>query len=399
MVEIIPRPQSKFESIMQGVQGGISSAAQATQMIKSAMNERAERKKLGELMGIDLTHIRSPDTQKQLLGSHLSRQEQAAKLKGEYEADKKNYEAIKKTYGQEFADVWLASGQGERTILTKAAVEARGRRLSIEEFLSGEEGDYTSEGQPEADLSQFEAPEMGGMEENPETPQMSQRGELKLPDYTKRPKGFTPKEWATQRTGWDKANTEALTNARDRLKGNKRDTLGTKKLQQLNDSHELPEGLDRWIINPKTGEVYGLAQLAGKSPKAAQEWVKEIARFGNRAKDAYGSRVTNFDLMQYMKQFPSLLNTPEGRKNILRMMEINYELDSLYDTAVQKIIDQKGAGNIPPSQVDRIARSMIKKREDELHSEYLNIDNENDQAFLFEGLSDNRPSLEDIFGG
>lgn len=395
MVQILPRPESSSDRFAKAFAGLGSSLAQD---IPQELMGRAERKKLGEITGIDMKDIRSPDVQKQLLGSHLSRQEQAAKLKGEYEVDKKNYEAVKKAFGEDFANVWLATGQGERTALTKAALEARSRGLSIEEFLAGEGGDFTSEGQPEADLSQFE-PEMGGMGEAPETPQMSPRGELKLPDYTKRPKGFTPKEWATQRTGWDKANTEALTNARDRLKGNKRDKLGTKKLQQLNDSHELPEGLDRWIINPKTGEIYGLAQLAGKAPEAAQEWVKEIARFGNRAKDAYGSRVTNFDLMQYMKQFPSLLNTPGGRKNILRMMEINYELDSLYDTAVQKIIDQKGAGNIPPSQVDRIARSMIKKREEQFFDEYLNIDNENDQAFLFEGLSDNRPSLEDIFGG
>lgn len=396
MVQILPRPESSSDRFAKAFGGLGSSLAQD---IPQELLGRAERKKISELIGQDVSNIRNPDTLKQLLSSHLEKENQSAKLKGEYEADKKNYEAVKKAFGEDFANVWLATGQGERTALTKAALEARSRGLSIEEFLAGEGGDVEGEGPHEPDYSNFESPEMGGMEENPETPQMSQRGELKLPDYTNRPKGFTPKEWATQRTGWDKSNTEALTNARDRLKGNKRDKLGTKKLQQLNDSHELPEGLDRWIVNPKTGEVYGLAQLAGKAPKAAQEWVKEIARFGNRAKDAYGSRVTNFDLMQYMKQFPSLLNTPDGRKNILRMMEINYELDSLYDTAVQKIIDQKGAGNIPPSQVDRIARSMIKKREEKLFDEYLNIDNENDQAFLFEGLSDQRPSLEDIFSG
>lgn len=396
MVQILPRAKSSSDQFTKAFGSLGSSLAQD---IPQELLGKVERKKLGELMGIDMKDIRSLDVQKQLLGSHLNKQEQTAKLKGEYEADKKNYEAVKKAFGEDFANVWLATGQGERTALTKAALEARSRGLNIEEFLAGEGEGVNGQTQSEFNFSNFEAPEKIEMEENPEIPQLSQRGELKLPDYTKRPKGFTPKEWATQRTSWDKSNTQVLTNARDRLKGNKRDILGTKKLQQINDSHELPEGLDRWIINPRTGEVYGLAQLAGKAPKEAQEWVKEIARFGNRAKDAYGSRVTNFDLMQYMKQFPSLLNTPEGRKNILSMMEINYELDSLYDAAVQKIIDQKGAGNIPPSQVDRIARSMIKKREEQLFSKYLNIDNENDQAFLFEGLSDQRPSLEDIFSG
>jgi len=227
------------------------------------------------------------------------------------------------------------------------------------------------------------------------TSETGEKGKLNLPDYNVRPQGFTPQEWAKNRTEWGKKNNETLNTARDRLKGNKRDVLGTKKLQKL--SSNLPEGLSRFIINPSTGEPYKLAQLTEKSPTAAQEWVKEISRFGNRAKDAFGSRVTNFDLFQYMKQFPSLLNTKEGRDNILKMMEINYELDSLYDKAVQRILDQKGSSNIPPEEVDRVARGLIKNREDELFDEYLNIESQNENSFMQEGSQNEKPRLEDLF--
>lgn len=300
-----------------------------------------------------------------------------------------DYETVKKFAGQNVADFYKAAPVGGKTKIVQSIVDSLQRGEKFGDMLGA--ASSSPERQNNNSIN-AESP----FEE--ELSQNDSSGKLNLPDYNIRPAGFTPKEWAAARTGWSKSNNEALSKARDRIKGNKRDILGTKKLQKLNDSGELPEGLERWIINPNNGEVYGYAQLAQKSPKAAQEWVKEIARFGNRAKDAFGSRVTNFDLFQYMKQFPSLLNTPDGRRNILRMMEINYDLDSLYDSAVQRIIDEKGVSNIPPEEVDRVARNMIQDREEKLFDEYLNLDTKNESSFMNEGLKENRPSLQDIFG-
>lgn len=375
MVQILPRPQSKSEAFVQGITGGLSGLAQGGEHLINALRGKQERKQIGDLIGQDIGNIRNPDLQRQLLGSHLAKEEQASKLKGEYEAEQKNYEEIKKAYGEKFANVWKAMGQGERTALVHSLLKAQDRGLDIDEFLSG-----GFEGQPPEGLE-------GGRE---------QAGDMGMPDFTRKPKGVSWQEWTKQMEGWGKKNAETLESSRDRLKGIKRDMLGTKKLQKLEASKKLPEGFERLIINPDSGSPYGLAQLAGLASPEAQEWVKEIARFGNRAKDAYGSRVTNFDLMQYMKQFPSLLNTSEGRNRILRMMEINYQLDALYDTAAQQIIDDFGEDKIPPAQVDKMARRLIKNKEEQLFNEYLNLESENESDFMNEGTS--RRSLEEIFG-
>lgn len=344
-----------------------------------------ERDQLARLLGQDISNIRNPDLHKLFLQSKFSKEENAEKrayeqqkLAEEQQMGLADYDTIKKHFGEDIADLYKSFSTGGKTRLVNSLIDSLERREKFSDLL---EGAYDEGTVPRANLEDIK--------EEP--------ARTRLPDYTIRPKGFSKQEWAKERSGWIKSNTESLDKARDKLKGNKRDILGTKKLQKLNDSHELPEGLGRWIINPKTGEPYGIAQLAQQAPTAAQEWVKEIARFGNRAKDAYGSRVTNFDLAQYMKQFPTLLNTPEGRRNILKMMEINYELDSLYDKSVQKILDEKGAGNIPPAEVDRVARAMIKDREEQLFTDYLNIENENESSFMGEGTK--RPSLEEIFSG
>jgi hypothetical protein len=177
--------------------------------------------------------------------------------------------------------------------------------------------------------------------------------DYKFPDFTKRPQGFTPKDWASERKEWGKENSKLYEEGRTKIKGIERDLLGTKKLTKLNETRKVGEGFQRSLINPSTGEFYGPAQLTGAVAPEAQEWIKEIARFGNRAKEAFGSRVTNFDLVQYMKQFPGLLNTYEGRSRILRMMNINYELDKLYENARQQIYHKKGRTEIPPEEEDR----------------------------------------------
>lgn len=383
MVQIIPKAKSGGDRFAEAF---ANLGQSASQLIPEEIMGRRERESLGKITGEDLSNIRDPNFLKQILSSGLERKKQ----EGDLSQGLMDYDTVKKFAGQDVADFYKAAPVGGKTKIVQAILESMQRGEKLGDTLGAAQNS-----QPQESPQQAIEDVVGQQEQFPE---LNENQKLNIKDYNERPQGFTPKEWATARTGWAKTNNETLTTARDRLKGNKRDLLGTKKLQKLNESKELPQGLERWIINPKSGEVYGLAQLAQKSPTAAQEWVKEIARFGNRAKDAFGSRVTNFDLYQYMKQFPSLLNTPEGRKNILQMMEINYELDSLYDKSVQRILDQKGSSNIPPEEVDRIARGLIKDREQQLFDKYLHLESQNEESFMNEGIQGNKRSLEDIFG-
>jgi hypothetical protein len=322
--------------------------------------------------------------------SGLRREELAEKNKLE-ELSLPDYETVKEQFGETFAKLYKSAPTGGKTELLKAGLDSLLRGEKVSDLLGGG-------GAPDQipEIPEMMMNEMGDMNESGVT---EVPPKFEIPDYTKRPKGYTPKEWADERKEWRKTNTTIFDTLNTRIKGNERDILGTQKLNNLNETGKLPKDFGKLIINPSTGDIRGVAQLAEIPNRETQEWVKEIARFGNRAKDAFGSRVTNFDLFQYMKQFPSLLNSEEGRRGILKMMKINYKLDNLYDKALQKIYHDKGLAGIPPEQADRIARQQVAKETEKLRKEYLTLDEENISSFQKEGISQPHEHKADKFFG
>lgn len=386
MVQIIPefrRPSlsDQFGEAFAGI------GKTASEEIPQHFLNKRENKALSGLIGKDISDIRDPQMRQKFVDMALRKEEAAEKARLE-ELSLPDYETVKKQFGKDFADLYRISPTGGKTELLKAGLQALGRGEDISQMFSGM-GDQ-----------EFESPEERTIEKP--IPQL-EKGKIaenfKFPDFTKRPKGFTAKEWADERKEWGKENAKLYEEGRGKIKAIDRDLLGTRKLKQLNESGKVAQDLSRLLINPSTGNFYSLAQLVGAVPEEAQEWAKEIARFGNRAKDAFGSRVTNFDLQQYMKQFPSLLNTPQGRKGILRMMQINYDLDRLYENARQQIYHKKGLTEIPPEEVDRLAREMIRDETERLENEFLGIDNQVANYSIREAKeTGERPALEDIFG-
>lgn len=276
--------------------------------------------------------------------------------------DEANYNQVAEAFGDKFAKIWKAAPQGGKTELLKHGLDAKARGIDLQSLLEN----VKIPEQPPSTQNQIS-------EQIPQMKDGQIPKDFKWPDFIKAPQGYTPKDWREEKSTWRKENAPIFEQNKTRLKNVERDILGTKKLNKLNESKKLPEGMARIILDPDTGQVRGYAQLAGLANKETQEWVKEQARFQNRAKDTFGSRVTNFDLQSYMMQFPGLLNTYEGRKGILRMMEINYDLDKLYDTALNKVYQKYGLSGIPQEEADRLAQGMIEDETNRLHNEYLGI--------------------------
>lgn len=88
------------------------------------------------------------------------------------------------------------------------------------------------------------------------------------------------------------------------------------------------------------------------SPEA-QEAVKIIQDELSAAKDTFGARVTNFDVGQYLKRLPSLLNTPEGRTRVLRDLRLVNEINRFHNQGIKTIFKEHGgSGSIPYSQAE-----------------------------------------------
>lgn len=362
-LQILNAEPSGISRFLERAEPGISAFAQDFSQKKKLQKEDEALERLG----INTKGIINPKLRESFLEGEMKRRQ----TDQESSIDDKSYDIIKDTFGDKFANVWKASPVGARTELMKTAIESGLRKEDIEDIFKIRNENI----QPSGDFA--------NLPEN--VPQVSSSGEIpkdfKWPDFSKRPAGFTPKEWNDEKKTWRKENAPVFEEAKNRIKNSDRDSLGIKKLKKLNDSRNVGEGFERLLINPNSGEFYGIAQLASVVSPEAQEWVKEISRFGNRAKDAFGSRVTNFDLFQYMKQFPGLLNTHEGRKRILKMMDVNNRLDRLYDSALKQIYQKKGLNGIPQEEADRLAQEFVSKETEKLRDEYVNIDRENLESF------------------
>lgn len=367
MVQFIQeyRKPSFSERLGNSIVGGSQAASEVIpQQLRAQELERGEIE-AGERMGLNLRGMTPEVRQKSFEQEIKSRAEQKKSVQDQF-VENKSYDKIKEAFGEKFADIWKAAPTGGKTELLKHAIDAKLRGDNVDRLLEG-----------------VEAPQQKmGQDETAKVPQMKKgqvAKDFEWPDFTQRPPGYAPKDWIAERKTWRKENSPVFLENKTKLQNSKRDSVAINKLNKLNKSKKLPEGFARSIINPSTGEIYGVAQLAGTATPETQEWVKEIARFQNRAKDAFGSRVTNFDLQSYMKQFPNLLNTTEGRERIIKMMKANNEMDQLYETALEKVYQKYGLNGIPQEEADKLAQGMIKDDTDRLTNEYLSLDEKNQE--------------------
>ncbi len=350
---------------------------------------KQENTSIRDMLGEDISGIHDPELRRDFISSSLQGRNQQRlqqeKSKNDYKKaiedkflEEQNYSSIKNTFGKKFADLWKASPTGGRTELIKHGIDAKLRGDDLEETLR------------DLQIPEYET-QKSQLAPVPQSKNGKPSKKMEWPDFTKRPPGYTPKDWISERKTWRSENSEVFLKNKNSLKNSKTDQMAFKNLKRLN--AKLPEGIDRWIINPVTGEPWQLAQLSEKVPTEVQEWVKEIARFQNRAKDAFGSRVTNFDLQSYMKQYPGLLNTKEGRERIIQLLEINNDLDKLYEEALDSVYKHYGLNGIPQEEADNLAQSMIQEDTDKLTEKYLNVDEKNQKEM--EGMTGN---LIRVFG-
>ncbi len=391
-IQIIPenRKPSTAEKFNAAFNTGMQQLGEYSQQKKQMQQMQQENQQIKQQLGIDLSGINDPKQRQEFVAQALrGRQEQEMqrqKLQGNFEIEKRDYDVIKNRFGDKFADVWRASDQGARTELVKQAIDSNLRAEDLNKMFK------------ENEIS--EKPSIQG-EISKTKPQMKDGKipkDYEWPDFKKRPQGYNAKDWVDEMKTWRKENSPIFQEVNSRLKTHQRDELGIKNLTKLNKSGKVAEGFERLLINPETGEFYGLAQLAELPTKEAQEWVKEIARFQNRAKDAFGARVTNFDLQSYMKQFPGLLNSKEGRERILDMMSINNQLDQIYDKAITQIYKKYGLNGIPQEKAEELATQLIEDQTKELEDKYLQLDKANERQLSEDQKSKLSGRMVDVIG-
>lgn len=388
MVQIIPRARNSSDRFAEAFSNFGQTAAEK---IPEEMMGRSERSQLSDLIGQDMSNIRNPDMQKIFAQMGMQQQKEAAKAKEQYEADQKNYEVVKDTFGKKFADIWLTAGQGERTLLTKSALEAKQRGINLEDMLS-ETGLAPDQGGEETFNFEefFEQPqgEDADIQEAPQ-PEIKILNELKN-HLSRQNQGLTPSEKVQRGKERYSEGHKVYKEAGEKLRGLRDDKDRMTIMKQLEKSGKLPKGLGRINVD-KNGNL----RVPFLANPETQRFIKILNEFSAGAKNTFGSRVTNFDLIQYMKRYPTLLNTPEGRKQILEQMNIVNDINSEYYKNLKNVFNAAGGvRNIDVDVAEKFAEQLAEDKIENLRKRFLEIDN----PPLESENRDGRKSLKDIFG-
>jgi len=320
---------------------------------QSNQRGREERGRLAESEALAREGFQVPGEVKnpRLREALLSGQQSEKAKAGEFAADSGNFETIKDAFGEKFAKVWQASDKGARTALVQAGLDAHLRGMDIKALF----------GQAEEKMGDNLGPK---------------KIKVEYPEYKLDIEGRTPKEsiaFQKEIRGFnDPIYREAITKSKSLGKQEQ----SFKDLEKL--SPKVPQGLSRFFYD-KQGNIRPLAQTLKAVPKEAEEYVKIINDFTTQAKDSYGSRVTNFDLQQFMKRLPTLANSAEGRELIIERMRTQTEADKIYYDALKDVYRHYGQGKITPEDAEAIAEQISESRVEQLRERASQLDDEMDR--------------------
>lgn len=219
-------------------------------------------------------------------------------------------------------------------------------------------------------------------------------GELQL-DFPSLPEpiGMTPADIVRQNEYREKTNIPLYNETTDRLNALDDEYREVKHLQDLNEiPGALPTGFEKWNVDWDTGDL----RVKALATPEAQDYVKTIARMARRAKDFFPGRVTNFDLDQFKQGFPTLANSPEGRRLIAQQLALGNRIAYLKDETFKAAMDHYGSG-ADPVLIKKYATENYRRLKSQLEDQLKAVNSEARSLVDQENLEAERPSLEDIF--
>lgn len=96
----------------------------------------------------------------------------------------------------------------------------------------------------------------------------------------------------------------------------------------------------------------------------SEEFVKTSANFMRNAKNYLGSRISNYELEQFLKTIPNLSQSPEGRKRVISNLKYTARAALEYNNALKEVL-AKNKG-IPPFDLAEQIDDRIENKLDKL---------------------------------
>lgn len=281
-------------------------------------------------------------------------------------------------------DSYLKNKEAQRREqLLRASLEQQGITGALQDlYIYGTEGGRTDITKNITDLAKRNidpeleniAPTTNVEEENSENEESiikTNRNELIRQYYKTNFGNLTPLERSRVQRDLQKDNNSYF---KDDLKRGQRipeEARDIELLQNLNESGKLPTGLKKVNIGIQSGNLI----IPGIANAETTQYVKTLQKFLRGLKDTFGARITNLDVDQYIQGLPKLSNSEEGRRAVLRQMQIANQINQLY-YSVQKDIINKYGNKLTNSQIQTLIEEEIADKIIPLEEEYRKVESE-----------------------
>lgn len=265
---------------------------------------------------------------------------------------------IKANYPEETADLWAqqfkAAPVGGQTDVIKHVNNLISRSKSGKGF------------QPE---TKVESPqiEIPGIE--------TTKFEMDFPELPE-PIGLNPSDLVKQQEGREKVLSPLYAETIDTLNALDEDYRDLVHLQELDQSGKLSSGIEKWNVDWNTGDL----RVPALGTPEEQSYVKTIYRMLGHAKDFFPGRVTNFDLESFRRRFPTLANSPEGRKMIAKELELANRIGYLREETLKSAIEHYGPG-ADPIRVRQAANENYRRIKGQLESQLKSLNQQSESMY------------------
>jgi hypothetical protein len=357
MVQLLKLDQREPKrSFGQEIVSGLKEASQSYQQYQQSKLQEQQYGEENEALkqrGLDLSGIRDPEVRKILVNKF----ETPNKNRESQELEEQRAETIGRYFGPEAAELYKAAPEGGKTAFLDRLLENQQRGQGVEDLIKPYQKESLET--PEEDIG------------------------FKAIDYDK---GLTPKERVKrqeERYGKNLPLYQESKHKQQSLEASK-DALGI--LEEL--SPQI-KGIQKLNINPQTGELF----IPGLASPESQRFVKTVNDFTVNAKDSFGARVSNFELERFMKRLPTLANSEEGRRQIIKQMQIINEINATRENELQKVIEEHGGiRNIDYDRAETIAEKTSSPKIQSLKKEFKNIEKSLDSQYE-EKINDKKKKL------
>lgn len=129
--------------------------------------------------------------------------------------------------------------------------------------------------------------------------------------------------------------------------------------RELNNSGKLASPLMTKVFRD-FGIEFALSPESQEFAGLEKEYLKGVSKI-------FGGRVSNFEVQQFLRGIPTLMQSKEGRDRIIRNLEIMAKVQKLRANAMDKILNEN---KTIPLNIDRLVENKIKNKSDLLLDDF-----------------------------